>query len=390
VSADPAEVLGPARLSRMVFEGKDLQPVWDAAMARASASAADAGARMDLATMLLLTGQQEAGLALQAEALALNAAYRRPTRARANATLLALVAPGDMMANTPLDFLLEDAAIDLVSLFVRPGEPVPSPPPHDVAFLAVGQSEANAPILEAIGPALADWPRPMINGAPERIAALTRDGVAARLAEVPGLLAPMAARLDRADLARVAAGAPSPMAFPLLVRPIASHAGAGLAKIGAPGDLLGYLQAQPEAHFYATPFVEYAAADGLYRKQRIVFIEGAPFIAHLAVSEHWMVHYLSAGMAEDADRRAEEAAFMASFDSGFAARHKAAFETLVARIGLDYFGIDCAETPGGDLLIFEADTAMIVHAMDPLDPFAYKQEPMRRLIAAFEAMLRSR
>ena len=31
---------------------------------------------------------------------------------------------------------------------------------------------------------------------------------------------------------------------------------------------------------------------------------------------------------------------------------------------------------------------MIVHAMDPLDPFAYKQAPMRRLFDAFEALLR--
>jgi len=67
----------------------------------------------------------------------------------------------------------------------------------------------------------------------------------------------------------------------------------------------------------------------------------------------------------------------------------AAFAALHARLGLDYMGIDCAELPDGRLLLFEADTAMIVHAMDPPDLFAYKAAPMRKLFAAFEAMLRS-
>ena len=59
------------------------------------------------------------------------------------------------------------------------------------------------------------------------------------------------------------------------------------------------------------------------------------------------------------------------------------------RLGLDYFGIDCAETPDGRLLLFEADVAMIVHAMDPPDPFAYKKALMHKLFGAFEAMLRA-
>ena len=55
---------------------------------------------------------------------------------------------------------------------------------------------------------------------------------------------------------------------------------------------------------------------------------------------------------------------MADFDAGFALRHAAALADIDARIGLDYFGIDCAETPDGRLLVFEVDIAMIVHAMD--------------------------
>ena len=81
---------------------------------------------------------------------------------------------------------------------------------------------------------------------------------------------------------------------------------------------------------------------------------------------------------------------MAGFDAGFGARHAAVFAELNARLGLDYFAIDCAETPDGELLLFEADVSMIIHALDPEDLYPYKRPAMARLFATFEAMLRAR
>jgi hypothetical protein len=86
----------------------------------------------------------------------------------------------------------------------------------------------------------------------------------------------------------------------------------------------------------------------------------------------------------------EEAAWMADFDSDFAARHADAFEALHRRIGLDYFAIDCAEMADGRLLLFEADVAMIVHSMDSEVVFPYKKQPMNALFSAFENALAAR
>src|SRR5665213_896886 len=55
--------------------------------------------------------------------------------------------------------------------------------------------------------------------------------------------------------------------------------------------------------------------------------------------------------------------------------------------GLDYFAIDCAETRDGRLLLFEAGTGMIVHAMDSADVFPYKQIQMQKIFRAFGDML---
>ena len=139
--------------------------------------------------------------------------------------------------------------------------------------------------------------------------------------------------------------------------------------------------------FYISRFVDYRGEDGLFRKYRIVLIEGRPFICHMAISSHWMIHYLNAGMTESAEKRAEEARFMANFDEEFALRHADAFRAIYERMGLDYLGIDCGETADGSLLIFEVDSNMVVHALDPVDIFPYKQPQMRKVFAAFRQML---
>jgi glutathione synthase/RimK-type ligase-like ATP-grasp enzyme len=102
-----------------------------------------------------------------------------------------------------------------------------------------------------------------------------------------------------------------------------------------------------------------------------------------------MIHYLNAGMADDAQKRAEEAELMRKFDQTFARKHAEAFEYIYQKTGLDYVGIDCSETPDGDLLIFEVDSCMIVHAIDPIDLFAYKPVYMAKLFKAFEKMVLS-
>jgi hypothetical protein len=176
-------------------------------------------------------------------------------------------------------------------------------------------------------------------------------------------------------------------AYPIIIRPVGSHAGRALDRIDDDGALGAYLQSEPAAVFYVSPFVDYAGADGLYRKYRIAFFGGRPFLCHMAVSEHWMVHYLNAGMAENQAKRDEERLAMETFDEGFARRQAANLDWLTGRIDLDYFAIDCAELPDGSLLIFEADVAMIIHDFDPASVYPYKKRQMRKVFDAFEGFL---
>jgi hypothetical protein len=56
-------------------------------------------------------------------------------------------------------------------------------------------------------------------------------------------------------------------------------------------------------------------------------------------------------------------------------------------MGLDYVLFDGAETQAGELLIFEIDHVMVVHAMDPVELFPYKQEPIQQIQNAFRQLL---
>ncbi|MFZ1988448.1 MAG: tetratricopeptide repeat-containing protein, partial [Alphaproteobacteria bacterium] len=387
-------ILGTARIARLAYEGGDVAKVWDHLLTRVNSNHMDAGAFLDISVILQTAGERDKALLAQSAALEISRTYEIRHGHGDGIKVLAFVTAGDFMANTPIDFLLEESNATLFLHYVDAStQELSSLPDHDVAFLAVGESEDNRGVLANLERILKDWQRPILNNKPRQIAALTRDGVASMFADERTILAPATASVMRDRLASLAGGRVAPndlvpdVDFPIIVRPKGTHAGHGLEKIECCADLDAYLATHVEDQFYVAPFVNYAGPDGLFRKQRIAFIDGEAFASHLAVSEHWLVHYLSAGMAAHPERRAEEAEQMQTFNVGFAERHARAFDALYRRIGLDYFVIDCAELPDGRLLLFEADIAMIVHSMDSQVTFPYKKPAMGRLFRAFERAL---
>lgn len=390
----PHALIGLAPLMRRAYAGDNLFPLGEELLARAQADPSDANASFDLSTVLQLTGNRANALALQADAVAVQPLYSLPAaRPGPGLRLLVLMGLGDLMGNTPVEFLVEDSDVTLDLLYLAPDADWPEDvPDHDVMMVAVAESDGNQPLLARLADYVRDWPRPVINR-PEQIAVLSRDGVCAALAGVDGIELPASVRVQRAQLAALADGSCELAAllpdgrFPIIVRPLGSHAGTDLEKMDTAADLAAYLDHVGGDGFYIARFVDYRSDDGMFRKYRIVLVAGAPYICHLAISANWMIHYLNAGMTDSATKRAEEAAGMASFETGFAQRHGAALRAIDARLGLPYVGIDCAETADGKLLIFEADNAMIVHGMDPVDMFPYKKPAMEKVFRAFRALL---
>jgi glutathione synthase/RimK-type ligase-like ATP-grasp enzyme len=385
--------IGLASLMRMVLSGADLAHLVNVAAYNPN----DANMLMGLSIIFQLTGNREMGLELQGKALGIRQLYQlSPDNSQVGIRLLAIMSPGDMMDNTPVDFLLEGSDVALDLLYVSPDLPFPtSLPDHDLLIVAIGESDQNQPLLEQVEKLIKSSPHPVLN-MPDRISRLSRDDVSALLKSTPGVEIPITARIGRQDLQQIGRGEKSITAlledanFPFIVRPLGSHAGEGLAKIDSPATIEEYMDATPGNEFNVARFVDYSGPDGLYRKCRIALIDGKPFACHLAISDNWMIHYKNAGMSESAAKRAEEASFMVNFDEDFGHRHKEAFCAIGERLGLDYLVIDCGETPEGDLLIFEADNLGLIHAMDPVDIYPYKQPQMRKVFSAFYEMLKGK
>ncbi len=390
----PVTYHGLAQLMTRTYHGEDLTALGQELIQRASRPPHEGGPEvlLDLSILLHLRGFHEMARDVQMQALRQRQTYVLPAARAPALRLLALMVPGELNANTPLEFLVEDSDIELHQLFISPELLFPSQiPEHDVAMVAVGESEQTIPLLQALAQALVHWPRPILNH-PARIAGLTRDGVALTLAGIPGVVAPMAQRVERGTLevwAREEHAFERERAwdYPVIVRPIDSHAGTGLMKIDGREGWQDYLVQNEADVFFVSPFVDYRSSDGLFRKYRIALVKGVPFASHLAISDHWMIHYLNGGMEDSAQKRAEEAHFMECFESGFARRQANSLALVNRALGLDYVVLDCAELQDGRLLIFEADSSAVVHGMDPVELFPYKRPAIQKVFQAFRQML---
>jgi hypothetical protein len=390
----PQGLMGLPHLMEQAFRGVNLLPVAQALISRASVNPLDANALMDLASVMHLTGQSELGLRIQQDALSLSRHYSLPARGPARLRVLSIMTPGTPMDNAPFEYLLQGSDITLDMLYVdpdRPDQPLVLPP-HDVACIGVSESEAARPLLGGLARQVANLPRPTLND-PARILATARVNAWQLLQGIPGCLTPPSASVDRATLAQLSQGAlrldallPG-ASFPIICRPHGSHAGHGLVKLNDAAALAQHLLLDASAQFYISPFVDYLSADGQFRKYRITFVGGRAYPVHMALSARWMVHYLNGDMADRPDNRAQEQHFFDAFDTDFGARHAQALAAIDARVGLDYFSLDCGELPDGRLLVFEVDAGAVVHAMDPLQDFGYKRPHMLRIFAAFRDLL---
>jgi hypothetical protein len=389
-----ADRIGFARLTTLAFDGADLRPLRDELISKLADGTAGAGEGLDLSLIAQLLGDKEGGIAIQAEVLAFHQLYRSPCSSeKPKLRVLALAAAIDMGGNTPIEFLLENSGMELQTLYVVAGIDLPMPlPEHDVAIVIASDSAECLEALHKIDSVASRWPRPLLNP-PRLVRNLDRDKLHRLLGGIAGLDIPATICVTRAQLAEIAgsnagfADVAAELKTPVIVRPRGSHAGVGLAKVDDIAMVGRYLAERPEQEFFVARFVDYASRDGLFRKYRLAFVDGRPYACHMAIADRWDIWYLNAGMAFSAEKRLEEERFMRDFDVDFAVRHRSALAAIADRVGLDYFTIDCAENGNGELLVFEADNTAVVHNMDSPEVFPYKAPQMRKIFAAFAAML---
>jgi hypothetical protein len=118
----------------------------------------------------------------------------------------------------------------------------------------------------------------------------------------------------------------------------------------------------------------------------VMMIDGRLYPAHLAVSNHWKVHYFSADMADNAGHRAEDEAFLQDMPAVLGARAMSALEGIRDRLGLDYAGIDFGLDEEGNVVFFEANASMTIHPPAADERWRFRREPVARILDAARNM----
>lgn len=300
----------------------------------------------------------------------------------------ALVLVGARGGNIPTRFLLDNrrfAVTVAVADYVDPDAPLP---PHSIVFNTVGDADLDQEALLAAQKIVARTKAPVVNR-PERIVGTGRAETARRLASIQGLRAPQIETLPlstatEAELARRG------FRLPFLLRAPGFHTGRHFHQIERSDQLGSVLATMPGPYVMAIENLDARGADGLWRKYRVMMIDGQLYPLHLAIANQWKVHYFSAAMADHPEHRAEEAAFLANMPKALGGQAMAALEAIVATLGLDYGGIDFGLNAKGEVLLFEANATMVVNPPE-LDPqWDYRRAPVQRVLDAVRGMLLER
>lgn len=222
----------------------------------------------------------------------------------------------------------------------------------------ITEAEENSRVLENMRKLVRGQRARVINH-PDAVRRSTRDQVAKRLAGIPGLLAPRAVRLRGAKPAHAQkAIEQAGLTFPIIVRRVGTHTGKIVGLLDSASEAAAALERDGE--YIATEFVDFASADGLYRKYRFFFIGKHLIFRHMLASDSWNVHAKDRAriMAERPDLLEEEEALFGRTDGAFPADVHDTLHAIRDRMGLDYFGMDFGLMQDGRVLLFEANATM--------------------------------
>lgn len=327
-------------------------------------------------------GELEAAQAAYAHAAQVHPILRRPAAKSPPAfRTLALFAP--FVGNTPVEFLFKDCVYQTSILSLLPG----SQP--DIALLAreadivvnlVSDADQGAEVLPLTLAIARSLGKPVVND-PAKIQNTTRDATARALADVEGCRVPRTVR--------IAAGEGLPdgldLVFPLLARQAGMHGGDAFEKLDDVAALIAFLAAHADHDRYVIDYIDYRSTDGFFRKYRFLFVGEDILPYHLAIADDWKLHRDATEMGRHLWMQEEEERFLRAPEQVFGYAQYEALRVIRDRIGLDYFGIDCAVDRNGHLVVFEVNASMLVHDQNP--EFPYKDPYIHRIKVAFDGML---
>ena len=258
----------------------------------------------------------------------------------------------------------------------------------DLIFNQIAEADTNQKTLAKVDSLLKQIAIPCINH-PKYVMQTTREMVSQKLQGIENLIMPLTIRIapispDQIIEAIEASG----LEFPVIIRDCGVHGGETTFLLSNTDEVRQlYALALDGSDHYLTQYYEYKE-DGVYKKYRLVVIDGQAFIRSLFIGNHWMLHRNRAQdfMENHPQYDQEEVNTLKNFDFSLRERIEPIMREIHQRIPLDYFGIDCNFNKQGQICLFEANATMNIF----INPFPRPnrwEEPIEKIKNAIIEML---
>ncbi|MBT8146685.1 MAG: hypothetical protein KJN90_07510, partial [Gammaproteobacteria bacterium] len=229
---------------------------------------------------------------------------------------------------------------------------------HDIVFCEIADPDSHSAALKKaryLFDTLHDK-IPWIND-PHQLLITRREKVPELLSGIEGIVAPRTLRIKPGSIPDLkSAIETNRLSLPVLLRPAGSHGGENLVLIEHFDDL-NSLDVAKYSEAFITEFFDFGS-NGIYSKYRFAVVAGEPLLRHVLSNDQWMVHSEArAFTASKPELREAEAEIIKHFDQGLKLEVQDRIRQIHERIGLDYFGIDCA-IKDGKLILFEVNANM--------------------------------
>jgi hypothetical protein len=175
--------------------------------------------------------------------------------------------------------------------------------------------------------------------------------------------------------------------FPLLLRAPGFHTGRYFVCVETPDALAAAAGELPGDQVWLIEQLDARDNNGMHRKFRIMIVDRKLYALHLAISHNWKVHYYRADMADSAENRLQDGAFLEDMAGFIGRRGMAALDRINTALDLDYGGIDFSLDAAGNILLFEANATMVMAPLAADEKWAYRRPAFDAVFAAVRAML---
>jgi Tfp pilus assembly protein PilF len=388
VTCHPAQPLAHVNLANLLLYKDDLPAARAHYETALRLDPGNVAAHQGLSAVFLETGEEQSMLHHRELGFRGQAVKTLPYRGDAEPVPLLLLV-SSMRGDVPWRRLIDDRVFRVTTLAPAFFDSASELPPHRLVFNVIGDSDSCQADLEAAQSLLGRATGPIVNP-PAAVLATGRMANAGRLRDLPGVVTPRIALLPRTALAGTGAAAVLAghgLGFPLLLRRPGFHTGKHFVRVGDAAALTPAVAAMPGDELMAIEYLNAYGSDRCARKYRVMMIDGALYPLHLAISDHWKVHYFTAAMAGDAAHQAEEAAFLSDMPGVLGDTAMAALHAVQAVLGLDFGGVDFAIDTAGNVLLFEANPTMLINPPDADVQWDYRRAATEHALDAARRMV---